>query len=56
MAKKTATRTYEISLNRRHPSGVGAIYLRKQTITEKPSFDNCDFYDETNREWARYVP
>lgn len=47
--------TYRISINKKHISGIGTIFIKWIYINQKPSFNNCDFYDITNGEWARYI-
>jgi len=45
---------YRVFIYRPHHSGIGSTFVKEVSVTEKPSFDNCDFFDETNRVWARW--
>lgn len=43
---------YEVMVYRPHTSGIGSTYVKMIDVTEKPSFDNGYFFDETNKKWA----
>ena len=46
--------TYEVWIYKKHPSGIGSKFVKSIQVTEKPTWDNCDFFDATNGKWARW--
>lgn len=45
--------TWTVFVYRRHPSGIGSIFVKQEEITTKPTSDT-HWFDETNAKWARW--